>query len=311
MKEEEFRVIPGYGGYAVNSSGTIKSIERDLILQQYLFNGYLIVDAFRGSLTETLPVHRAVALAWVSNPNPDQFTIVNHVDGNPLNNSWCNLEWTDHSGNNYHAVNNGLRNDNIPCRVRDFVTGEVFEFMSMAQAAEFMGLRKDSSQYQLSPKMFGKLVNERYEFRYAGDSRPWFYENRTERITPARYMVVVTEEDGQAKEIYSTRTLLKDYQLYDSPAGKSIPALAQYGNEKYPSKNFQVRDSYTEDQFRATRDTKPSYAMPITASRNSETMSFESLTKCADHFKVDRSSIKNRLNNGKNLDGWTFTQLPL
>lgn len=33
--------------------------------------------------------------------------------------------------------------------------------------------------------------------------------------------------------------------------------------------------------------------------------------KCANYFQVDRSSVLNRLDNGKELDGWTFAQLPL
>lgn len=306
----EYRVIPGYEGYCVSNFGEIKSIERNIVLGTYWFNDYIIVDTFRGSTTETLPVHRAVALAWVNNPNPSLFTVVNHLDGNKANNFWTNLEWTDHSGNNYHAVNNGLRNDNIPCRVRDYFSGVVSEFSSMAQAAEFMGLRKDASINHLRPKMFGRLINDRFEFRFAGESEPWFYENRSELITPSRYMVTVTNEDGTTNEVYSTRTLLKEYQLYGAP-GKSIPVLAQYGNEIYPDKQFEVRDSYTENQFRETRNTNLSQRMPIKASKETQVMDFESLTKCAAYFNVDRSSIQNRLNNGKELDGWTFTQASL
>lgn len=308
MSNGEFRVIPGYDCYGVSNNGTIISFERGLILIQYILNGYRIVDTFRGSLTETLPVHRAVALAWVVNPDPSKYTIVNHKDGNPLNNWWENLEWTDYSGNNYHAVNTGLRSDNIRCKVRDFHTGQVREFSSMAQAAEFMGLRKDASICHLYPKMFGKLVMDRYEFRFADDPAPWFYENRTELVPPSRYMVQVKESDGTTKEVYSNRALLKDYQLYDSPYGKSIPALAQYGNEIYPDREFNVRDSYTEQQYRVTRSTKESKATSIIAMHGNRTVIFSSLTECAKCFGVDRSSITNRLNNGQTLDGWTFTQ---
>lgn len=303
-----FRIIPGYEGYCVSNNGTIKSIERDLILNQYVLDDYLIVDTFRGSKTETLPVHRAVALAWVNNPNPSHFTIVNHCDGNRTNNWWENLEWTDYSGNNYHAVNTGLRVDNIPCKIRDFTTGEVRHFSSIAQAAEAMGLRKDAPIEMVYPKMFGKLVSDRYEFRFADDQTPWFYESRTKRIPPSRYMITVQNSDGQSKEIYSTKVLLKEYQLYDSPQGRSIPALAQYGNQIHPDKEFNFRDSYAEAQFRAERKTKPSIRVEIKATKAGDVLDFSSLTQCAKHFNVDRSSIVSRINNGKELDGWTFTQ---
>lgn len=307
MNNEEFRAIPGYNQYGVTRSGAVKSFERELILRQYWLDSYLIVDTFRGSLTETLPVHRAVALAWVGNPDPGRFTIVNHLDGNRTNNWFENLEWTDYSGNNYHAVNTGLRSDNIPCRVRDFQTGQVFEFSSMAQAAEFMGLSKDTPYCMLRPKMFGKLVADRYEFRQSGDPESWFYENRSTAVPPARYMVEVKEPDGSTREVFSTRALLKEYQLYDAPEGKSIPALAAFGNQRYPDREFTVRDSYAEATHRDLRQTKGSASMSIHAHRGNERLTFTSLTQCASHFEVDRSSITNRLNNGKTLDGWTFT----
>jgi hypothetical protein len=305
--EIEYRVIPGYDGYCVDEYGTIKSRERNIILNQYLLNGYWIVDTFRGSLTETLPAHRAVGLAWVPNLDPVNLTIVNHLDGVPTNNYRWNLEWTDYSGNNYHAVNNGLRSDNIPCKVRDFYTQIVYDFSSIAQAAEFMGLRKDTPIISLRPKMFGKLVNDRYEFRTFDDPNPWFYEQRPELVPSSRYMVTVIEPNGYVNEVYSTRDLLKQYQLYGAP-GKSIPALAEHGNVIYPDRRFVVRDSYAEQQHRTPRQTKGSQVMPINAYRMGDMLSFTSLTQTAKHFNVDRSSIMNRLNNGKELDGWTFTQ---
>lgn len=303
---QEYRAIPGYDAYGVNDYGVVVSFERNIVLSQYLLNGYFIVDTFRGSLTETLPVHRAVALAWVLNPDPERFTMVNHLDGHPLNNWRGNLEWTDASGNNYHAVNNGLRVDNIPCKVRDFETGEILQFSSMAQAAEFMGLGKDTPAEMLRPKQFGKLISNRYEFRFMDDPEPWFYENRTERVGPARYLVEVREPDGSVKEVFSTRTLLKEYQLYRSPT-KSIPALAEYGNKIYPDKEFVVHDSYVKEPYRVRTATRESKAVSITAIKRGQRLDFPSLTQCARHFGVDRSTIQNRLNSDLDLDGWTFT----
>lgn len=309
--DEEFRVIPGYEKYGVTMGGTIKSFERDSILGRYLLNGYWIVDTFRGSKTETLPVHRAVALAWVENLDPENLIVVNHIDGNPLNNWFQNLEWTTHSGNNYHAVKEGLRKDNIPCRVRNFATKEVLEFPSIAQAAEHMGMSKDAPICQLRPKKFGALINNQFEFRFGEDETPWFYERRSEKIVPSRYEVTVVDEQGDVREFYSARDLLKEFQLYGSPYGKSVPALTRYGNECYPHLNFSVRDSYLEEQFRRTRQTARSVRMRIQASNGNEQQTFYSLTQCAKHHDVDRSSIMNRLDNGKDLDGWTFTSLPL
>lgn len=302
---EKFRVIPSYPEYGVSESGVIKSLKKDCVLKQYVLNGYFIVDTFGESATETLPVHRAVALAWVENANPEMFNIVNHLDGDKTNNHRDNLEWTDFSGNNYHAVNNGLRIDNIQCRLRDFYTGEIHLFNSMAQAAVFIGYPKDAPIERLSPKMFGKLLADRYEFKFASDQTPWFYENRKELVKPSRFMVTIEDSTGTSREVYSTKALLKEYQLYGCKE-RSIVALAEFGNDLYPDKKFIVRDSYAETQHREKRDTANSVTVPVFVRKGDRVNEFYSLTQCARFFNVDRSSITARLNNGKELNGWTF-----
>lgn len=307
MEEDELRAIPGYENYGVNRSGTIISFERNLVLSQFILDGYNYVTVGRGSLTSSLSAHRATALAWVENPHPEKYNIVNHIDGIPSNLWYKNLEWTDYSGNNYHAVNTGLRTDNIPCKVRNFTTKEISEFPSLIQAAQFMGLDTAVSMEVLRPKQFGKLIKDKYEFRFVDDSTPWFYENRTKKVI-GRYMVTITHEDGRTEELFSNRRFLFDFKLYHAPF-KSMPELAKHAATLYPNKTFAIRDSYTEERFRQTRQGERSFRMQVKAVHLYQELTFESLTQCANHFKVDRSSIKNRLDNGKDLDGWTFVSV--
>lgn len=58
-----------------------------------------------------LRVHRLVAKYFVKNPKPDEFDIVNHIDGDKMNNHYKNLEWCNISINTQHAYDNGLVKD--------------------------------------------------------------------------------------------------------------------------------------------------------------------------------------------------------
>jgi hypothetical protein len=80
-------------------------------------DGYRQVDL--GSVPN-IKVHRLVAHHFVSVPKyllakgfTEENLVVNHLDGNKLNNSWNNLEWTTIRGNTEHASINGLLHTTI------------------------------------------------------------------------------------------------------------------------------------------------------------------------------------------------------
>lgn len=306
MTNELFRIIPGYPAYAVTRCGTVKSVHKDLVLSQYEWGGYTYVDTHYDSPTCLLKVSRAVALAWVDNPDPDTKTIVNHIDGDKLNNWYENLEWVTYSENNYHAIDNDLRRDNIKCKIRDFETKEVLYFASVRQASIYMGIGESVGMCQLLVKKFGALIKNRFEFRFQSDPTPWFYEHREEKIKPARYMVIVKEPTGECREVYSTASILKEFQVYSRKYGGTVPDLIKYAREKYPEKEFIVRDSYSENKFRITGEIKKVPPVKIKARRGTQTMTFPSLTQAAKYFDVDRSCIKLRLGSNISLDGYLF-----
>lgn len=105
----ELYPIPGYEGlYSIRKNGTIISHytgkERVVTLGK---RGYFVVDLIKDKKRKNEKLHRLLAITFL--PNPKSLPLVNHIDGNKLNNSLGNLEWCTTRENNLHAVKTGLR----------------------------------------------------------------------------------------------------------------------------------------------------------------------------------------------------------
>lgn len=112
MKElERWRWVPGYEGrYLVSDKGQLISIpigNRDGVSLGIESEGY--ISAHIGG--SRVRVHRIVLEAF--EPLHEGFPIVNHKDGNGINNKLENLEWCTYSHNLKHAYDSGLRNPNV------------------------------------------------------------------------------------------------------------------------------------------------------------------------------------------------------
>lgn len=101
--------------YKINEYGVIKSIHhtKDGIKSERILKpcvagkGYLSACLCKNGVSTHKYIHRMVAECFV--PNPYKLPVVNHIDGNKLNNFFENLEWVTYSDNNKHAYNSGLK----------------------------------------------------------------------------------------------------------------------------------------------------------------------------------------------------------
>ena len=112
--------IPEYPGYCVDDSGYVISKEREVVskcggtytIKERILKpsvagkGYMSVSLCRYGVSTRVYIHRLVAELFV--PNPNNYNVVNHIDGNKNNNSASNLEWCSYSENNQHAYDIGL-----------------------------------------------------------------------------------------------------------------------------------------------------------------------------------------------------------
>lgn len=109
---ETWKDIPYYvGKYQVSNLGNVRSLHwnntnQTRIIKPFCSSGYKRVCLFTKGKQKKFLIHVLVAKVFI--PNPYNKPIVNHIDGNKLNNQVSNLEWVTHSENVKHAIDNNL-----------------------------------------------------------------------------------------------------------------------------------------------------------------------------------------------------------
>ena len=126
--------IKGYGEYQIDTNGVV--YRKDGKIKSYVICklGYKDVSLMdKNHKMRTFRVHRLVAIQFI--PNPNNYPVVNHIDGNPLNNNVENLEWCSYQYNSQHAVWVLKRGNTKEIIGRDKRTGEIiYRFESLASA---------------------------------------------------------------------------------------------------------------------------------------------------------------------------------
>ena len=99
--------ISGYNNYYIYDNGDVLNISTNKILKGSIGeNGYKYYRLSKDNNKTMFYAHRLVAEHFLENPN--SLPVVNHKDGNKLNNQLSNLEWVSYSENTQHAHNNNL-----------------------------------------------------------------------------------------------------------------------------------------------------------------------------------------------------------
>ena len=151
--ETEFKPIPGFSRYGINTEGQILNFQSGRLLSTYQRDrGYkyniLVNDAGK---RQHLQQHRALMLAY-KYPNQDPSTLViDHIDCNPANNSLDNLEWVTSAENSRRAADNGLMTgEYLETVLYDENTHQRLYFPSLAACARFVGLTNGAVRYRIS-----------------------------------------------------------------------------------------------------------------------------------------------------------------
>lgn len=94
----KMKKVPGFENYSVSTEGKVYSLRGEL--KPSTSTGYASVKLSNGKEKQSYQVHRLVAKLFIRNPK--NLEIVNHIDGDKLNNDVSNLEWVTRKGNARH-----------------------------------------------------------------------------------------------------------------------------------------------------------------------------------------------------------------
>lgn len=143
IEGEEWRPLKTTDGYFVSNMGRIKN-PRDQILSGHRKGMYAEVK-IKDSMH--VPIHRAVAEAFCEEFSKDK--VVNHKDGNRMNNKAENLECITQSENIKHAYDSAILKRRIPI-IQRFMDGEIVaEYESFLDAMRQTGFKDGSIRWAI------------------------------------------------------------------------------------------------------------------------------------------------------------------
>lgn len=195
--KEIWKAAVGYEGYLeVSNMGNVRSVDRIITVTDgervyqkpvrgkakaknvNVQTGYYQIGVNHG---KHVNVHRLVAEAFLVVVHGK--TVVNHKDGNKLNNSVDNLEWTTYGENNKHAFVIGLKKQAF--RVRIVETGEVFS--SVSECARIIGTHEPNIQKCLKKERhtaggfhYERITEDEYKTACGGEIHAKIHSTREE-----------------------------------------------------------------------------------------------------------------------------------
>ena len=144
MEIDSMNKIPilGLEQYNIMKNGNVINLKKNKIVPQRSINGYMVSSLTYLGKSKNFSIHRLVAITYIKNPK--ELKIVNHKDGNTMNNDVRNLEWVTQHDNVLHSIDKG-NNVSHPRHVIQIKDGKIIgKFNSVTEAGTHVGLTRYS-----------------------------------------------------------------------------------------------------------------------------------------------------------------------
>lgn len=160
--EKWLEISDAQDGWLISNYGRVK--HNGVILSCSVHSDGYIFSVFRSRKTGEYmqrPVHRLVADAFL--PVVVGKYVINHIDGNKMNNSVMNLEWCTQSENVQHAINNRFTPTGLSTYQGKFSSKERQHIKDLCDSGEY-SRRKIAKMYGVSHTCINDIVNDRYKY---------------------------------------------------------------------------------------------------------------------------------------------------
>ena len=156
LEGEEWRPVRDYPLYVISNCGRIMNIRTKRLLKQCIGNnGYYEVNLWKNNKGRTIQIHRLVYSTFTQDYELQGY-VINHKDGNKLNNNLANLEKVTYQENNLHAAYTiKTHGSEQPIQQLDKDGNFLRIFQSIAQATRELGIDNISRAIKTGQKAGG------------------------------------------------------------------------------------------------------------------------------------------------------------
>lgn len=252
----------------------------------------------------TYPIHRLVATAFIPNDDYVKYCIIDHINGNTIDNRVSNLKWTSPESNTAKTrmlIGNKLE-DNYTARNID--TKQILNFVSKTDMRIHFNCSPNLFHHETFEKGKVFILNKgRWEIQSITKFDGWAYEHKY----PSGSMV----NKPQSYKFWSKNLNSGDINFHDNVTGfckmlddtMKLPGVLQrVKNErfrKYPIGDYVIKfnkeDPWPDELPDFDRECKTMIRrreMVVVSTDNKERYEFASMKDMCKHFNIDHKAVR-------------------